>query len=51
MKLYHVTVEKDCTGTLVRIDLKDYMVPNTDKTDSFKDGQVVRVRYKKLKSA
>lgn len=44
----NATVVKDCTGTYIRINGKDYHVCNREKTDSFADGTAVSVEYKTI---
>lgn len=41
-------IVRDCTGTYIRMDSKDYMVCNIDKLESFKDGADVQVAYSKI---
>ena len=45
-----VTVERDCTGTYLRFDGKDYHVCNLEKVASFADGVTVKARFKKLRA-
>ena len=45
-----MTVIKDCTGTYLRLDGKDYRVCNIDKTSSFTEGTKVTATYKKIKN-
>ena len=40
---------RDCTGTYLRIDTKDYQVCNTEKTDAFPDNIAVTVTFKEIK--
>ncbi|CAN5900762.1 hypothetical protein BH11BAC7_BH11BAC7_15510 [soil metagenome] len=42
------TVIKDCSGTYLRIDKKDYHVCNLETVDGFKDGTTITVAFKKL---
>ena len=42
------TVIKDCTGTYLRVDKKDYHVCNLEKVASFPDGAVVTTTFKRL---
>jgi hypothetical protein len=44
-----VTVERDCTGTYLRLDGKDYRVCNLEKVSSFSDGAFVTATFKKIK--
>ena len=43
-----VTVERDCTGTYLRLDRKDYQVCNLEKVTSFSDGATARAKFKKI---
>ncbi len=43
-----VTVERDCTGTYLRLDGKDYQVCNLEKVSSFSDGATVTATFKKI---
>jgi hypothetical protein len=43
-----VTVERDCTGTYLRFDGKDYHVCNPEKVASFSDGATARAKFKKI---
>ena len=43
-----VTVVKDCTGTYLRVDGKDYLVCNREKVSSFADGTTVNASFKKI---
>ncbi|MFA6150812.1 MAG: hypothetical protein WC716_05795 [Chitinophagaceae bacterium] len=43
-----VTFVKDCTGSYLRIDGKDYHVCNIEKTNSFANGAIVTTSYKKI---
>lgn len=40
-------VIRDCTGTYVRVDGKDYLVCNREKLKEYQEGDTVRVRFKK----
>jgi hypothetical protein len=42
-----MTVVKDCTGTYLRTDGKDYHVCNSDKLESYSNGTEVRATFKK----
>lgn len=44
-----VTVVRDCTGTYLRWDGKDYQVCNLEKVYPFSDGATVTATFKKLK--
>ncbi|WP_317897316.1 hypothetical protein [Aurantibacillus circumpalustris] len=39
---------KDCTGTYIRIDGKDYQVCNLEKVSAFNNGAKITVSYKKI---
>lgn len=43
-----VTVERDCTGTYLRLDRKDYQVCNPEKVASFSDGATARATFRKI---
>lgn len=43
-----MTVVKDCTGSYLRIDGKDYHVCNLEKTNPFPNGAAVNVSFKKI---
>lgn len=42
------TVIKDCTGTYLRMNGKDYQVCNLETTNSIPDGKSVQVDFKKI---
>jgi hypothetical protein len=44
----NATVLKDCTGTYLRVDDKDYHVCNIEKTSAFTNGASVSVSFKKI---
>ncbi len=44
-----VTIVRDCTGTYLRWEGKDYQVCNLEKVSSFSDGTVVTATFKKIK--
>lgn len=44
-----VTVIRNCTGTYLRLDGKDYIVCNTEKVNSFPNGAAVTARFKNIK--
>ena len=44
-----VTVMRNCTGTYLRLDGKDYQVCNLEKVSQFADGATVTATFKKLK--
>lgn len=44
-----VMVVKDCTGTYLRFDGKDYHVCNPEKVSSFDNGATVNATFKKIK--
>ncbi len=43
----HAMVEKDCTGTYIRINFKDYKVCNVDALNCYDDGDMVNVKFEK----
>ena len=45
----NATVIKDCTGTYLRLNGKDYKVCNFDKVSSFQNGVNVSVNFTELK--
>jgi hypothetical protein len=42
------TIVRDCTGTYLRFDSKDYRVCNHDKLASYPDGKKLVVSFKKV---
>ena len=44
-----VIVVRDCTGTYLRLDGKDYHVCNLEKVSSFSDCDTVTATFKKIK--
>lgn len=44
----NATVEKNCTGTYLKIDQKFYYVCNKEKIDSYTQGQSISVEYEVL---
>lgn len=44
-----VTVVRDCTGTYLRFEGKDYHVCNLEKVSTFTDGATVKATFKKIK--
>jgi hypothetical protein len=44
-----VTVERDCTGTYLLLDGKDYQVCNLEMVSSFPDGATVTATFRKIK--
>ena len=44
-----MTVIRDCTGTYLRLDGKDYHVCNLEKVSSYPNGTNVVVTFKKIK--
>lgn len=42
-------IVRDCTGTYLRFNEKDYQVCNLGKVASFADGQNVKATFKKIK--
>ncbi len=45
----NMTVVRDCTGTYLQKDGKDYHVCNLEKVKNFDDGTKVTASYKRLK--
>ena len=45
-----MTVIKDCSGTYLRLNNKDYHVCNTESVDNFSNGTIVNATFEKLKS-
>ena len=43
-----VTVVRDCTGTYLRYNEKDWHVCNPEKLDGIQDGQAIKATYKKI---
>jgi hypothetical protein len=43
-----MTVVKDCTGSYLRVDGKDYQVCNLEKTNPFPNGAAVTVSFKNI---
>jgi len=43
-----VTVIRDCTGTYLRFDGKDYQVCNLETVASFTDGATAKVAFRKI---
>ena len=41
-------VVRDCTGTYVRIDEKDYLVCNINLLEKYNEGDTVRVRFSRI---
>lgn len=44
----NMKVVRDCTGTYIRFNEKDYQVCNLDKLSGFADGQVVKAKFRKV---
>jgi hypothetical protein len=44
-----MTVVRNCTGTYLRLDGKDYHVCNLEMVEPFSDGESVSVEFKKIK--
>jgi hypothetical protein len=40
-----VTIERDCTGTYLSMDGKDYHVCNTAATDAYNEGSTVKANF------
>jgi hypothetical protein len=45
----NATVLRDCSGTYLRMNSKDYLVCNLDKIQSYGDGVNLKVAYSRLK--
>jgi uncharacterized protein YxeA len=45
-QVHQMTVVRDCTGTYLRIDQKDYQVCNTDMTTPYASGTRVKAAFK-----
>jgi hypothetical protein len=43
-----MTVERDCIGTYLRYNQKDYHVCNPEKLNGLQDGLAVKATYKKI---
>lgn len=43
------TIVRDCTGTYLRLDNKDYLVCNTKKTNEFEENDEVIATFKDVK--
>ncbi len=43
------TMVRDCTGTYLHLDGKDFRVCNLEKAESFPDGVAVNVTFKRIK--
>lgn len=48
-KFVQAAIARDCTGTYLRVDGKDYRVCNLEMTDKFQNGQPVNVTFTKMK--
>jgi hypothetical protein len=44
----NVVVVKDCTGSYIRIDQKDYLVCNFEVLQSYTDGAEIQVEFQKI---
>ena len=44
-----VSVVRDCTGTYLRFEGKDYHVCNSEKLASFRNGMTVKATFKRIK--
>ena len=44
-----VSVIRDCTGTYLHFNGKDYHVCNSDKLSSFENGVIVKATFKRIK--
>lgn len=38
-------INRDCTGTYIELNNKDYLICNPSMTDSFPNGSSVKVKY------
>ena len=47
-KNQEMTVIKDCSGTYLRMEDKDYQVCNFEETDRFEENEVVMVSFRKI---
>lgn len=45
-----VTVIKDCRGSYLRFDGKDYLICNREKAEPFSDGTIVTATFKEIKN-
>lgn len=45
-----VSVVRDCTGTYLHFNGKDYQVCNSDKLSSFENGMTVKATFKRIKT-
>jgi hypothetical protein len=45
----NVIVLRDCTGTYLRYNRKDYHVCNLEKVESFPDGTLIMATFKRIK--
>jgi len=45
-----VTVVRNCTGTYLRWNQKDYQVCNLEKVSGFEDGASLKATFKKIKT-
>lgn len=43
-----VTILRDCTGTYLRYNSKDYQVCNKDKLEAYPDGEKLNVSFKMI---
>ena len=48
IKQQPMTIVKDCTGTYLRFENKDYKVCNTGATENYADGSKVTASFKKV---
>ena len=46
----NVTVIRDCTGTYLRMEGKDYLVCNIAATDAYRDNEKVTASFKRIRS-
>ena len=43
-------INRDCTGTYLELNNRDYLICNPAMTNSFSDGESVKVKYDKKSS-
>jgi len=42
---HKATIERDCTGTYIEINNRDYLVCNPSMVSSYSDGSSIKVKY------
>lgn len=45
-----VQIKRDCTGTYLRVDNKEYKVCNSGMITAYQDNAIVKAKYKRLSS-